>query len=157
MVDDPESILRCTNKVFLTELLARNRVAAPSSRIVHRANCAAVAMEIAYPCVLKRPDGAFSQGVVKVATPAEFRDAAQQMLTRSELIIAQEFLPTEFDWRVGVLAGAPCTRASTTWRETTGKSSITQPTGRVERGASKLFRSVTRQQRCCEPQFARQT
>ena len=29
------------------------------------------------------------------------------MLAQSELIVAQEFLPTDFDWRVGILDGRP--------------------------------------------------
>ena len=29
------------------------------------------------------------------------------MLTSSDLVIAQEFVPTSFDWRIGVLDGEP--------------------------------------------------
>jgi glutathione synthase/RimK-type ligase-like ATP-grasp enzyme len=43
--------------------------------------------------------------VVKANNPADFFDQASQLLERSELIIAQDFMPTEFDWRVGVLDG----------------------------------------------------
>ena len=44
-----------------------------------------------------------STGVKKVATREDLEREAQAMLDKSELIIAQEFLPTEFDWRIGVL------------------------------------------------------
>jgi len=38
-----------------------------------------------------------------VNTGEELESHAMQMLEKSELIIAQEFLPTEYDWRIGVL------------------------------------------------------
>ncbi|HUP79164.1 MAG TPA: RimK family alpha-L-glutamate ligase, partial [Pirellula sp.] len=52
---------------------------------------------------LKQPDGAFSLGVSKTNTEEEFYLRAQELLARSELILAQNFLPTEFDWRVGIV------------------------------------------------------
>jgi carboxylate-amine ligase len=55
--------------------------------------------------VLKLPDGSFSAAVHKIATRDEFRRRASEMFRRSPLLIAQEFLPTEFDWRVTVLGG----------------------------------------------------
>jgi len=38
VIDDPDSILRCTNKVFLAELFARNRIPVPTTVILHRDN-----------------------------------------------------------------------------------------------------------------------
>ncbi len=38
VVDDPDSILKCTNKVFLAELLERHKIATPRTLIVHRDN-----------------------------------------------------------------------------------------------------------------------
>jgi glutathione synthase/RimK-type ligase-like ATP-grasp enzyme len=107
VMDDPDSILRCTNKVYLAELLERHKLPAPRTVVLHRDNVGLVAETLGLPCILKRPDSAFSQGVVKVDTEDELRAQAERMLTSSELIIAQEFFPTEFDWRVGVLAGQP--------------------------------------------------
>jgi glutathione synthase/RimK-type ligase-like ATP-grasp enzyme len=107
VIDDSRSILRCTNKVFLAEFLEHNRIAAPRTLILNTANLGRVAREIGYPCILKQPDSAFSIGVVKAAGEEEFRHKAREMLEKSELIVVQEFLPTDFDWRVGVLAGTP--------------------------------------------------
>lgn len=107
VVDDPESILRCTNKVYLAELLDRHKIAAPKTVVVHRDNMDEVTGLIGLPCILKRPDSSFSQGVVKVADEEALRRECKEMLEKSDLIIAQEFLPTEFDWRVGVLDRKP--------------------------------------------------
>jgi len=107
VVDDPESILKCTNKVFLAELLHRNRIPTPRTMIVHRGNLKKVPAELGLPCILKKPDSSFSQGVLKTDTERDFQAAVNMMLERSELLIAQEFLPTPFDWRVGVFDRQP--------------------------------------------------
>ncbi len=107
VVDDPESILKCTNKVFLAEALVRNRVSIPRTMIVHRGNRDAVAGELGLPCILKQPDSSFSRGVVKVDREEELRDAVGALLEKSEMVIAQEFLATPFDWRVGVFDRQP--------------------------------------------------
>ena len=103
VIDDPQSIIKCANKVYLAEMLAHQHVSTPHTMIVHRDNVDLIVHEIGLPCILKQPDGSFSSGVKKVATADELESEAFRMLDRSELIIAQEFLPTQFDWRVGVL------------------------------------------------------
>lgn len=107
VIDDTLSILRCTNKVYLAELLAHNRIRAPRTLVLHSENLRDAAKAFGLPCILKQPDSSFSLGVVKAETEDELRAKAAQMLDKSDLIIAQEFVPTEFDWRVGVLAGQP--------------------------------------------------
>ena len=107
VIDDPESILKCTNKVFLAELLQRYRISTPKTMIAHRDNMGAVGINLGFPCILKQPDSSFSQGVVKVETEEELQENMKKLLSRSELIIAQQFLPTEFDWRIGVLDRKP--------------------------------------------------
>jgi len=107
VIDDPESIIRCTNKVYLAELFDRHRLPTPRTMVVHTENADRIVDTLKLPCILKRPDSSFSQGVVKASTPEVLRDELSRMLDDSDLVIAQEFVPTEFDWRVGVLAGEP--------------------------------------------------
>lgn len=107
VIDDPVSIVRCTNKVYLAELLARHRIRTPRTTIVHDGNLEQVATTLRFPSILKRPDSSFSQGVVKVEDTKEFMAQATSFLNTSDLIIVQEFLPTEFDWRVGILDRRP--------------------------------------------------
>ncbi|MDR8391662.1 RimK family protein [Aliifodinibius sp. S!AR15-10] len=107
VIDDPESILRCTNKVYLAELLERNKIAAPKTMIVSEENAERIQQEIGMPCILKQPDSSFSQGVVKADTAEELQEALRKLFSTSDLLIAQEFIPTEFDWRVGILNGKP--------------------------------------------------
>ncbi|MCI5062478.1 MAG: RimK family alpha-L-glutamate ligase, partial [Algiphilus sp.] len=66
-----------------------------------------VEARLGLPCVLKQPDSAFSRGVVKAETRQELQSALERLLSGSDLIVAQGFVPTAFDWRVGILAGVP--------------------------------------------------
>jgi len=104
VIDDPESIVRCTNKVYQAELFARHGVPSPPSLVVHEDNVEEVAKVLGLPCVLKRPDSSFSQGVVKVSDAAELEEKLKAMFEDSELVVAQAFVSSTFDWRIGVLA-----------------------------------------------------
>ena len=107
VIDDPSSILRCFNKVFLAELLAANKVPTPKTMILDARNLLSVEQQIAYPIVLKIPDGSFSRGVMKAADRAELIRIAEALFEESDVILAQEFMYTAFDWRVGVLNRQP--------------------------------------------------
>lgn len=102
VIDDPESILKCTNKVYLAELMDRHGISTPKTMVVHKQNRGQIADQLGLPCVLKQPDSAFSRGVIKVETEQELDSEVNRLLGKSDLIIAQQFLPTSFDWRVGV-------------------------------------------------------
>ncbi|ASJ72719.1 RimK family protein [Granulosicoccus antarcticus] len=108
VIDDTQSILRCTNKVYLANLLEVNKVPTPRTRVLnrHQTDCLESAAEdLLFPLVLKIPDGAFSVGVKKAKDMAELKQIAHDFFARSALILAQEFYPTDFDWRIGVLNG----------------------------------------------------
>jgi glutathione synthase/RimK-type ligase-like ATP-grasp enzyme len=107
VIDDPDSILKCTNKVYLNELMARHNISTPRTLMVHRENLDQVVPTLGLPCVLKQPDSGFGLGVVKIQTEQQLMARARELLMRSELLIAQEWLPTEFDWRVCVLDRRP--------------------------------------------------
>lgn len=107
VVDDPESILKCSNKVYLAELLEHHSIATPKTTIVHRENLETALKEIGVPSVLKQPDSAFSQGVLKVDTAEDFIKEATRLLSRSDLVVVQEYVPTDFDWRVGIFDNRP--------------------------------------------------
>lgn len=110
VMDDPESIMKCTNKVFLTELLSLHKVPMPKSVILRAGADDMIehAVEhIGFPMVLKVPDGAFSIGVVKAKNREELVTQCQKVFEKSALILAQEYLPTDFDWRIGVLNRQP--------------------------------------------------
>lgn len=107
VLDDPASILRCTNKAFLAELLQGHGVPTPRTRLISRRSVGKLEHLLSYPVVLKVPDGSFSRSVKKADAWREFSAIAQAMFKESEIILAQDYMYTAFDWRVGVLAGEP--------------------------------------------------
>jgi glutathione synthase/RimK-type ligase-like ATP-grasp enzyme len=107
VMDDPDSIIKCTNKVFQAELFARHRIPSPKTMVVQRDTIDEVAQRIGLPCILKQPDSSFSQGVVKVTDPDDLRRQLLSLLEDSELVIAQAYVISSFDWRIGVLDGKP--------------------------------------------------
>jgi len=107
VLDHPESIIRATNKVYQAELFTHHGIPHPRTHIFHEAVTAELMEKVGLPCVLKKPDGAFSRGVVRVTTPEEANASLEELLKESELVLAQEFTPSEFDWRIGVLDQKP--------------------------------------------------
>ena len=105
VVDDPGSILRCTNKAFLSELLAGNGIATPRTLFLTRRTLSGFETQLTYPAVLKVPDGAFSLSVKKAENWQQFQEIAATMLKQSGLILVQDYVYTPFDWRIGILAG----------------------------------------------------
>ncbi len=107
VIDDSLSILRCTNKVYLAELMERHGVPTPRTLIVSKDNVGRILAEIGAPVVLKQPDSSFSQGVVKVDDESQLKEEVDRLLEKSDLIVAQEFIATPFDWRIGILDRTP--------------------------------------------------
>lgn len=110
VIDDPSSILRCCNKVFLHDAFSYSGV--PSLRTLTvsghtEEDIERVSREFGFPVVLKVPEGSFSRGVFKVSDKDELAAKLRELLADSALVLAQEYLYTEFDWRIGVLAGRP--------------------------------------------------
>jgi glutathione synthase/RimK-type ligase-like ATP-grasp enzyme len=105
VVDDPESIIKCSNKVYLAELLKMHQMDAPETIIIHKDNANLAPDILGFPLILKQPDSAFSVGVSKAENLEEYNQKVATLLEKSDLIIGQQFLQTDFDWRVGVFNG----------------------------------------------------
>jgi glutathione synthase/RimK-type ligase-like ATP-grasp enzyme len=108
VIDDPVSMIRCTNKVYLDELMAANGIRVPTTvMIAGTEDLVRAADVLGFPMVVKIPDSSFSRGVRKAANFAELTKLATEWLEDSDLLVAQKFMPTSYDWRVGVLGGKP--------------------------------------------------
>ncbi|MDI1276056.1 RimK family protein [Methylobacter sp.] len=105
VIDDPTSMLRCTNKVYLADLFRTHKVPTPKTWLLHKGNAAhldRVEAEAGFPMVVKIPDGSFSRGIVKVNDRKELELKVEELFQKSALLLAQEFLYTDFDWRIGI-------------------------------------------------------
>src|SRR5690606_33701449 len=75
VIDDPTSMLRCTNKIYLADLFATTGVPAPRTLFLTRdrpEQLEQAAESLGFPIVIKIPDGSFSRGVVKVEDMDDF-------------------------------------------------------------------------------------
>lgn len=108
VIDDTHSMIRCTNKVYLKEILEKAGLPIPRTEILdEKTDMASVFERLGTPIILKTPDGSFGSNMVKATTLEELKSASKNMFDDTALIIAQEFVPTKFDWRIGVLNGEP--------------------------------------------------
>lgn len=108
VIDDPVSMIRCTNKVYLDELMAGNGISVPKTVMIAGIDDLPRAADLlGFPMVLKIPDSSFSRGVSKVGSLEELKALATTWLEDSDLLLAQKFMPTAYDWRIGVLGGKP--------------------------------------------------
>ena len=107
VMDAPDAILKCNNKVYLAEVMEAHKVPVPRTMIVHSENRDEVAQRFGFPVVLKLPDSTFSKGVMKAKSPEDLEQKLDEILANSDLAVAQEFMPSDFDWRIGVLDGKP--------------------------------------------------
>jgi len=60
VIDDPLSIIRCTNKVYLKELFEKEKISAPKSTLIFQSNDHSfeqISEQVGAPFILKIPDG----------------------------------------------------------------------------------------------------
>ncbi|PIW44112.1 MAG: RimK family alpha-L-glutamate ligase [Zetaproteobacteria bacterium CG12_big_fil_rev_8_21_14_0_65_54_13] len=112
VIDDPKSIIRCTNKVYMWERLSAQNLPTPKTIALNRLRFDEQVIrrledELGYPMILKIPDGSFSRGMFKADTRSKVMEAAKTLFERSRIILAQEFMYTSYDWRIGILNGQP--------------------------------------------------
>ena len=110
VIDDPLSIIRCTNKVYLKELFEKEKISAPKSTLIFQSNDHSfeqISEQVGAPFILKIPDGSYSIGMKKVSNEEELQASLKMLFEKSAILLAQAFTPTEFDWRVGLLNGVP--------------------------------------------------
>lgn len=107
VIDSPTCIMRSTNKIFMHNLFVSKGIPIPQAVIFSKSTMSSVGEKLGYPMVIKIPDGNFSKGIHKVSTEAEFKAVCATLFVKTELLLAQAFVPTDYDWRIGVLSGVP--------------------------------------------------
>ncbi len=108
VVDDPESIQICGNKIHQYALFKKHGIShIPTVFInredMHHKRLMQIFKELGKPVVIKAPYTSFSRYVEKAACETSFRDVAKRFFRKSDVLAVQRFMPTAFDWRVGVL------------------------------------------------------
>lgn len=108
VIDDPWSILKCSNKIYQNELFKKHKILTPATRVFTKNLFDKKLLNnLNYPMVLKQPDSAFSLGVTKVSTKEEALKELNRYFKTSDMVICQDFLYSEYDWRIGILDNKP--------------------------------------------------
>jgi glutathione synthase/RimK-type ligase-like ATP-grasp enzyme len=110
VVDDPESIRICANKIHQYKLFEKYDVPHIPTLFLnkeefHHRQIEEIFELFGKPVVIKAPYTSFSKYVEKVSCETSFREVAKRFFRRSDYIVVQRFMPSRFDWRVGVLNG----------------------------------------------------
>jgi len=108
VIDDPESIKVCANKIHQYELFEKYDVPHIPTVFLnkddfHHKKIIDIFAALGKPVVIKAPYTSFSRYVEKAACETSFRDIAKRFFKKSDVLAIQAFTPTAFDWRVGVL------------------------------------------------------
>jgi glutathione synthase/RimK-type ligase-like ATP-grasp enzyme len=108
VIDDPDSIQICANKIHQYELFEKYDVPRIPTMFLnkeelHHKRINEIFDKLGKPVVIKAPYTSFSRYVEKVACETSFRDVAKRFFKKSDVLAIQKFTPTTFDWRVGVL------------------------------------------------------
>ena len=110
VIDEPDSIVVCCDKVNMYQHLMRAGVPMPDTCFLTDDQ---VTTEQAHelfesygtPLVLKAPNSSFSAYVEKVHDAASFVKVGKRFLRRADRLVVQQYLPSAFDWRVTILDG----------------------------------------------------
>jgi glutathione synthase/RimK-type ligase-like ATP-grasp enzyme len=108
VIDDPDSIIVCCDKINMYLHLMRANVPIPETRFVgkremDRKTIEHLFDELGTPLVLKAPHTSFSMHVDKVDSVRAFTEVAKKYFRRADEIVVQRFVPSRFDWRVTTL------------------------------------------------------
>jgi glutathione synthase/RimK-type ligase-like ATP-grasp enzyme len=110
VIDDPESIMICCDKVHMYRCLLSRGVSVPETVFLSEADLtlqkgADLLDEMGRPLVLQAPNSSFSLYVERVSLSRDFVHVGKRFLRRADRVVAQQYVASEFDWRVGVLNG----------------------------------------------------
>jgi glutathione synthase/RimK-type ligase-like ATP-grasp enzyme len=110
VIDDPRSIRICADKVNMYMHLRKNGVSIPRTKFYSRKDLSAESAkelfdDLGSPLVLKEPSTSFSVRVELARTVPDLMKTARRFFRLSDWIVAQEYIESRFDWRIGVLRG----------------------------------------------------
>jgi glutathione synthase/RimK-type ligase-like ATP-grasp enzyme len=110
VLDDPQSIQICSDKVNMYSHLIKKNISMPKTIFLSKNNISVETVthlfdELGCPLIVKEPSTSFSLRVEKVNDIAEFFRVARRFIKLSDWIVVQQFIESKYDWRVGVLDG----------------------------------------------------
>lgn len=110
VIDDPESIQICGDKINMYSHLIKQQVPLPKTVFLSKldltvGNVTRLFDELGTPLIVKEPSTSFSLRVEKVSDIAGFFQVAHRFIHLSDWIVVQQYVESKYDWRIGVLDG----------------------------------------------------
>lgn len=107
VIDDPHSIRTCSNKAILHDLFHKNNIPSPKSILFHgdysRETLDTIFKTLGLPVIIKTPYTRFSSHVEKAINEKQFIEISKHLLRKAKVLVLQEYIQSDFDWRVGIL------------------------------------------------------
>jgi glutathione synthase/RimK-type ligase-like ATP-grasp enzyme len=108
VIDDPDSIQICSDKINMYLHMMQKEVPIPRTLFLRKkeitpAHLRSVLDQLGTPVIVKEPSTSFSARVERVDTVPDFLKVAKRFIKLSDWIVAQSFVESQFDWRVGIL------------------------------------------------------
>ncbi|MBU4221140.1 MAG: RimK family alpha-L-glutamate ligase [Euryarchaeota archaeon] len=105
VIDSPHSIRTCSNKAILNDLFLKNNIPSPKAVLFagDENTIDDIFEELGTPVIIKTPYTRFSSHVEKANNRDEFIELSKKFLRKSKVVIVQEYIRSDFDWRVGIL------------------------------------------------------
>jgi len=110
VIDDPQSIQICGDKINMYSHLIKKQVALPKTVFLSKQDLSVECVThlfdtLGTPLILKEPSTSFSLRVERVTDIAGFFRVARRFNRLSDWIVVQQYIESKYDWRVGVLDG----------------------------------------------------
>ena len=110
VIDDPQSIQICGDKINMYSHLIKKQVSLPKTVFLSKQDLNVECVthlfdELGTPLIVKEPSTSFSLRVEKVTDIAGFFRVARRFIKLSDWIVVQQYIESKYDWRVGVLDG----------------------------------------------------
>ncbi|MCB9527372.1 MAG: hypothetical protein H6701_03085 [Myxococcales bacterium] len=105
LLEPPDVVVRCCDKVFQAVRFAAAGVPTPETLVVFPDELDRVEQALGYPCVIKLPDSSGARDVHRVDDRAALEAVMTRLGAESAALIAQAWTPSAFDWRIGALDG----------------------------------------------------
>jgi glutathione synthase/RimK-type ligase-like ATP-grasp enzyme len=108
VIDDADSIQICSDKINMYLHLMKKGVPIPRTLFLRKNEITSVRLKeviatLGAPVVVKEPSTSFSARVEKVDTVPDFIRVARRFIKLSDWIVAQSYVESQFDWRIGIL------------------------------------------------------
>ncbi|MDD4137238.1 MAG: ATP-grasp domain-containing protein [Methanoregula sp.] len=110
VIDDPQSIQICGDKINMYSHLIKKQVSLPKTVFLSKQdltveNVTRLFDELGTPLIVKEPSTSFSLRVERVTDIAGFFQVAHRFIRLSDWIVVQQYIESKYDWRIGVLGG----------------------------------------------------